>query len=74
MGKSPKSIGLPLPKTLQTNKLEDIQNHLRLINEALDTKDKLLLFTQQVLVAMWPIDFAAGTWIGNMPTGFGADG
>ena len=43
MAKSPKTIGLPLPRSLKSNKLEDIQNHLRLFNEALDSMYKLLL-------------------------------
>ena len=43
MAKSPKSIGLPLPKSLRSNKLEDVQDHLRLMNEALDSMYKLLV-------------------------------
>lgn len=43
MAKAPKTIGLPLPKELRSNKLDDIQNHLRLISEALDNMYRLLL-------------------------------
>ena len=43
MPRASKTIGLPLPKSLSSNKLDDIQNHLRLINEALDNMYKRLL-------------------------------
>lgn len=37
-----KRLRLPRPKELQSNKLEDIQNHLRLLCEELDQAWKLL--------------------------------
>ena len=37
-----KALKLPRPKDLQTNKLEDIQNMLRLIFEELDSQWRLL--------------------------------
>lgn len=37
-----KTLRLPRPKELRSNKLEDIQNHLRILYEELDSAWKLL--------------------------------
>ena len=40
--KAKSSLSLPMPKELTSNKLEDIQEHFRKINEAIDKQYKLL--------------------------------
>ena len=40
--KSKSSLSLPMPKDLTSNKLEDIQEHFRKINEAIDKQYRLL--------------------------------
>jgi len=40
--KAKSSLSLPMPKALTSNKLEDIQEHFRKINEALDKQYRLL--------------------------------
>ena len=40
--KAKSSLHLPMPKELTSNKLEDIQEHFRKINEAIDKQYKLL--------------------------------
>jgi len=43
MGRSKKTIGLPLPNSLKSNNVQDLQNHLRLMTDALNDMYKLLL-------------------------------
>ncbi len=40
--KAKSSLSLPMPKELISNKLEDIQEHFRKINEAIDKQYRLL--------------------------------
>lgn len=63
MARAPKTIKLPLPKSLKSNKLEDIQNHLRLMGEALDSMYKLLLSDITTVNIGSGSDIIIGDWI-----------
>lgn len=59
-----KSLGLPRPKDLKTNKLEDIQNHFRLFREELDKQYRLLWQD----VAVFQVDTDGAIYFGGKDT------
>ena len=63
MAKSPKTIGLPLSKALNSNKFEDLQHHFELINRALDNMYKLLLSDITTVTVGSGSAIIVGDWI-----------
>ena len=63
MARSPKTIGLPLPESLESNNVEAIKLHFKLYKEALDNMYKLLLSDITTIVIGDGSAITIGDWI-----------